>query len=88
VVEYLIRCFDLMFALCRYVSETRQCCSIKKKGEKKKVKSNVTWHIIECDGSVKKIDSKVPVYNQFRLRRSRMTCYFGAQPKAGAPGTV
>jgi len=28
------------------------------------------------------------VYNHFRLRRSRMTCYFGPQPKAGASVTV
>jgi len=30
----------------------------------------------------------VPVYNQSRLRRSGRTCYFGHQPKEGAPGTV
>jgi hypothetical protein len=56
--------------------------------EKKKEKSPMTWHIITCDGSVKKKDSKVSVYNQSRLRRSGRTCYFGPQPKAGAPGTV
>jgi len=28
------------------------------------------------------------VYNQSRLRRSGRTCYFGPQPKEGAPGTV
>jgi len=48
----------------------------------------VTWHKIECDGSVKKSDSKVSVYNHSRLRRSGRTCYFGPQPKAGALGTV
>jgi len=48
----------------------------------------MTWHRITCDGSVKKKDSKVPVYNQSRLRRSGRTCYFGPQPKAGAAGTV
>jgi len=48
----------------------------------------VTWHIIKCDGSVKKSDSKVPVYNRSRLRRSGRTCYFGPQPKAGVPETV
>ena len=60
----------------------------KKEGDDKKTaKSPVTWHKIECDGSVKKNDSKVPVYNHSRLRRSGRTCYFGPQPKAGAPGT-
>ncbi|KEH22884.1 hypothetical protein MTR_7g061690 [Medicago truncatula] len=33
-------------------------------------------------------DSKVLVYNHSRLRRSGRTCYFGPEPKAGAPGTV
>ena len=56
--------------------------------EKKKAKSPTTWHIIECDGSVKKSDLKVPVYNHSRLRRSGRTCYFGPQPKAGTPWTV
>jgi len=61
----------------------------KKEGdENKKAKSHVTWHGIECDGSVKKSDLKAPVYNQSRLRRSGRTCYFGPQPKPGAPGTV
>jgi len=39
-------------------------------------------------GSVKKINLKVSVYNQYMLRTSGMTCYFGPQPKAGASGTV
>jgi hypothetical protein len=56
--------------------------------EKKKEKSPMTWHGITCDGSFKKKDSEVLVYNQSRLRRSGRTCYFGPQPKAGAPGTV
>ncbi|RHN70839.1 hypothetical protein MtrunA17_Chr3g0139861 [Medicago truncatula] len=61
----------------------------KKEGDdKKKEKSPMTWHGITCDGSVKKKDSKVLVYNHSRLRRSGRTCYFGPQPKAGAPGTV
>jgi len=55
---------------------------------KKKEKLPMTWHIIVCDGSSKKKDSKVPVYNQLRLRRSGRTCYFGPQPKEGASGTV
>jgi len=48
----------------------------------------MTWHGITCDGSVKKKDLKVLVYNQSRLIRSKRTCYFGPQPKAGTPGTV
>jgi len=55
---------------------------------KKKEKSSVTWHEIVCDGSEKKKGSKLPVYNQPRLRRSERTCYFGPQPKEGAPRTV
>ena len=39
MVEFSIQCFDLIFELCRYVSKTGWCCSIKKKGEKKKAKS-------------------------------------------------
>jgi len=30
----------------------------------------------------------VLVYNFKKMRRSGRTCYFGPQPKAGAPGTV
>jgi len=61
----------------------------KKEGDdRKKEKSPMTWHGITCDGSIKKKDSKVMVYNQSRLRRSRRTCYFGPQLKAGASGTV
>jgi len=56
--------------------------------EKKKAKLPMTWHGIECDGSVKKKDSKVLVYNHSRLRRSGMTFYFGPQPKVGASGIV
>ena len=57
--------------------------------EKKKEKSPMTWHGIDCDGSgKKKKGSKLPLYNQSRLRRSGRTCYFGPQPKAGAAGTV
>jgi len=48
---------------------------LKNEGEKKKEKSTVTWYRIECDGSVKKSNSKVPVYNQSRLRKSGRTCY-------------
>ena len=43
----------------------------KKEGdEKKNEKLPMTWHGITCDGSVKKKNSKVLVYNQSRLRRS------------------
>jgi len=60
----------------------------KEGDDKKKEKSLMIWHGITCDGSVKKKDSKVLVYNQLRLRRSGRTCDFGPQPKAGAPWTV
>jgi len=57
--------------------------------DKKKEKSPMTWHKIVCDGSEKKKKGlKLSVYNQSRLRRSGRTCYFGPQPKEGAPGTV
>jgi len=56
--------------------------------EKKKEKLPMTWHGIISDGSVQKKDSKVPVYNQSRLRRSWRTCYFGPQPKACVAGIV
>jgi hypothetical protein len=55
---------------------------------RRRKKTPMTWHIIVCDGSEKKKDLKVPVYNQSRLRRSGRTCYFGPQPKAGVSGTV
>jgi len=54
--------------------------------EKKKEKLSMTWHKIVCDGSIKKKDSKVLVYNQSMLRRSRRTCYFGPRPKEGVHG--
>jgi len=73
--------------LCKYVSESGEV-QLKKEGEKKKAKSIVTWHRIECDGSVKKNNLNVLVYNHSKLRRSGMTCYFGPQPKAASPGTV
>jgi len=77
------------FFLCRYVSDQGDLQLNKKEGdEKKKAKSPMTWLRIECHGSVKKKDSKVSVYNQSRLRMSGRTCYFGPQPKAGAPRTA
>ena len=73
-----------------YMSQNQGNVELNKKegDDKKKEKSPMTWHRITRDGSIKKKDSKVLVYNQSRLRRSRMTCYFGPQPKAGAPRTI
>jgi hypothetical protein len=56
---------------------------------KKKAATNLTWKGRTCcEGSTSKSTSKVPIYNFNHLRRSGRTCYFGPQPKAGAPGTV
>jgi len=80
--------FDHQFLYVDMFQNQNQVQLNKKEGDdKKKAKSLVTWHEIECDGSVKKKYSNVPVYNQSRLRRSGRTCYFGPQPKAGAAGT-
>jgi len=70
------------------MSQNQGDVRLKNESDKKKAKSHVIWHGIECDDSVKKSNSKVPVYNQSRLRRSGRTCYFGPQPKESAPGTV
>jgi hypothetical protein len=70
------------------MSQNQGEVQLKNESDKKKAKSTLIWHRVECDGSVKKSNSKVPVYNHSRLRRSRRTCYFGPKPKAGAPGTV
>ena len=61
---------------------------MKKKGEKKKAKTTVTWPDIKCEGfrRRRKSNAKVPVYNFNKLRRSERTCYFGPQPKVGALG--
>jgi len=48
----------------------------------------VTWHDIECEGFRQKIKANVPLYNFNKMRQSRRMCYFGLQPKTGAPGTV
>jgi len=61
---------------------------LKKEGEKKKSKTTVTWHDIECEGSKQKSKVNVPVYNFNKMRRSGHTCYFGPQLKACTPGTV
>jgi len=84
VIEFFIRCLHRV----EMSQKQGDDAQLKKEGEKKKAKMTVTWHIIKCDVSVKKSDSKVPVYNRSRLRRSGRTCYFGPQTKAGAPGTV
>jgi len=70
------------------MSQNQGDVQLKKEGEKNKAKSTVTWHKIECDGSVKKSNSNVPMYNQSRPRRSGRTCFFGSQPKAGARGMM
>jgi hypothetical protein len=70
------------------MSQNQGDVQLKNECEKKKTKLTLTWHGIECDGFIKKINSKVPVYNHSSLRRSGRTCYFGPQPKAGAPTTV
>jgi len=77
-----------MFALCRYALKTWRCCSIKKRGseEENKIDSDMAQNRMRWFR--KKINSNVSVYNHFRLRRSGRICYFGHQPKAGAPRTV
>ena len=70
------------------MSQNQGDVQLKNECEKKKAKSTMKWHRIECDDSVKKSKSKVPVYNHSRMRRSGMTCYFGPEPKSGALGTV
>ena len=81
--------FDHQFLYVDMSQNQNQVQLNKKEGDdKKKTKSSVTWHIIECDGSLKKKGLKVPIYNQSRLRRSGRTCYFGPQPKEGALCTV
>ena len=82
--------FDHQFLYVDMSQNHNQVQFNKKEGdEKKKAKSPVTWHEIECNGSVKKGDSKVSVYyNQSRLKRSGRTCCFGPQPKAGAQGLL
>jgi len=81
--------FDHQFLYVDMSQNQNQVQLNKKEGDdKKKAKSLVTWHEIECDGSVKKKRSKVPEYNQSRLRRSGRTYYFGPQPKEGTPGIV
>ncbi|XP_039688656.1 uncharacterized protein [Medicago truncatula] len=56
---------------------------------KKKAATKLTWKGRTCcEGSTSKSTSKVLVYNFNHLRRSGRTCYFGPQPKEGAPGTV
>ena len=77
MVEFSIRCLHHV----EMSQKQGDAAQLKKEGKNKKAKSTITWHEIECDGSVKKSDSKVPVYNHSRLRRNGRTCYFGPQPK-------
>jgi len=52
---------------------------------KKKAKTTMMCHDVECERSEKTSKAKVPVYNQNKLRRSGRTYYFGPEPKLGAP---
>jgi len=47
----------------------------------------MTWKGRRCELSREKAVANVPKYN-LNLRRSGRTCYFGPQPKKGAPGTL
>ena len=55
---------------------------------KKRAKTTMTWHGVRCETSTERSSAGVPKLNQSRLRRSGRTCYFGPQPKFGAPGTM
>jgi hypothetical protein len=46
--------FDIRCLHCIDMPQNQGDVQLKKEGVKKKAKSTVTWHIIECDGSVKK----------------------------------
>jgi len=81
VLIWCLHCVDMSQIQC-------DAAQLKKEGEKKKVNSTMTWHEIECVGSIKKSSLMVSVYNRSRLRRRGRTCYFGPQPKAGPSGTV
>jgi len=50
---------------------------LQKEGEKKKEKTTVTWHGIECEGTGQKCKANEPVYDFNKMRRSGRTCYFG-----------
>jgi len=69
------------------MSQKQSDAQLKKEGEKKKAKTTVTWHGIECEGTGQKSKANVPVYNFNKMMRSG-TCYFGPHPKVGAPGTA
>jgi hypothetical protein len=88
IISHSLLLFLLRYLHCVYMSQNQGDAQLKNECEKKKVKSTLTWHDIEYDGSVKKSNSKVPVYSHSRLRRRRRTCYFGPQLKAGTPRTV
>jgi len=48
-VGFDLRCFHYVD-----MSQNHGDVQLKNEGDKKKAKSNVTWHQIECDASVKK----------------------------------
>jgi len=70
------------------MSQNQGDVQLKMEGEKKKAKSTMTWHRIECEGTRQKSKVNVPMYNFNKMRRSGMTSYFGPQPKVGAPWTI
>ena len=52
------------------MSQKQGDAQLKKEGEKKKAKTIVTWHGIECKGCGQKGKVNVPVYNFNEMRRS------------------
>ena len=79
----MIRCLH-----CVDMSHKKGDPQLKKEDEKKKAKTTVTWHRIECEGTRQKSKANVLVYNFNKMRRSGRNCYFGPQPKVGAPRTI
>jgi len=55
---------------------------------KKRENTILTWHGRRCEPSNQMPSANVPKYNLNNIRRSDRTCYFGPQPKLGAPGTM
>jgi hypothetical protein len=54
----------------------------------KRAKTTMTWHGVRFETSTQISSAGVPKLNLSRLRRRGRTCYFGPQPKFGAPGTM
>jgi len=52
--------FDLRCFACVDMSQKQLDAHIKKVGKKKKAKTTVTWHCIECEGSGQKSKANVP----------------------------